>query len=111
MKFENVTKAKGSRNVLNRISLCGKSLMVEGLPSSKLCLANVRLMSATLQKVSHYQTESIVCFGLFIDKNRVIFSNETTNCWTYMILPLKLQNWYTHSDVTVHHMAFVMHIV
>lgn len=111
MKFENVTKAKGSRNVLNRISLCGKSLMVEGLRSSKLCLANVRLMSATLQKVSHYQTESIVCFGLFIDNNRVIFSNETTNCWTYMILPLKLQNWYTHSDVTVHHMAFVMHIV
>lgn len=34
-------------------------------------------MSATFQKVSHRQTESITCFGLFIDNNRVIFTNKT----------------------------------
>lgn len=76
MKFENVTKAKGSRNVLNRISLCGKSLMVEGLPSSKLCLANVRLMSATLQKVSHYQTESIVCLDYLLITTELSFPTK-----------------------------------
>lgn len=75
MKFKNVTQTKWSRDVLNRISVCGKSLLGKGLPSPKLCLANVRLMSATFQKVSHRQTESITCFGLFIDNNRVIFSN------------------------------------
>lgn len=77
MNLKNVTQAKGSKNVLNRISVCGKSLIGEGLPSPKPCLANVRLMSATFQKMSHRQTESITCFGLFIDYNRVIFSNET----------------------------------
>lgn len=85
--------------------------MVEGLPSPKPCLANVMLMSGTFQKVSHCQTESIACFGLFIDNNQVIFSNETNKSLDIYLLPLKLQNWYTHSNVTVHQLTFVMHIV
>lgn len=48
MKFENVIKVKGFRNVLNRIFFCGKFLMVEGLLSLKLCLVNVRLMLVIL---------------------------------------------------------------
>ncbi|XP_052680150.1 uncharacterized protein LOC128160887 [Crassostrea angulata] len=77
MKFENITQSKGSRDVLNRISVCGKSLMGEGLPSPKPCLANVVLMSATLKIVSACQNEIFAYFGLFIDNNRVVFSNET----------------------------------
>lgn len=109
MNLKNVTQAKGSKNVLNRISVCGKSLIGEGLPSPKPCLANVRLMSATFQKMSHRQTESITCFGLFIDYNRVIFSNETNKLLDIYDTSTKTAELVYTLRSDGHHVAFVMH--
>lgn len=77
MKFENGSQLKRFSDVLNRISLSGKSLIGEGLPCPKPCLGNVELMSATFQKMSDCQNEMFAYFGLFIGNNRVVFSNET----------------------------------
>lgn len=77
IKFENLTPSKRFSDALDRISVSGKSMISDGLPSPKPCLASLELMSVTFHKIFDCQSEMIAYFGLFIDNNRIIVSNES----------------------------------
>lgn len=77
IKFENPTPSKRFSDALDRISVSGKSMISDGLPSPKPCLASKELMSATFHKIFDCQSEMEAYFGLLIDNSRVIVSNQS----------------------------------
>ncbi|XP_052678654.1 uncharacterized protein LOC128159566 [Crassostrea angulata] len=78
MKFEDVIVVKNHCDATQRISLIDKSLLFEiGLPRPQQWLASKDLMKSSFQKISEFETEDIVYFGIFIDDERAIISSET----------------------------------
>lgn len=78
MKFEDVIAVKNHCDATQRISLIDKSLFFgTGLPSPQQWLASKDLMKANFRKISGFETEGNVYFGIFIDDERAIIPSET----------------------------------
>lgn len=63
IKFENLTPSKRFSDALDRISVSGKSMISDGLPSPKPCLASMELMSAAFHKIFNCRSETRAYFG------------------------------------------------
>uniref|UniRef100_A0A8W8MSX5 Tripartite motif-containing protein 56 n=1 Tax=Magallana gigas TaxID=29159 RepID=A0A8W8MSX5_MAGGI len=78
MQFEDVTLLKNQCDAIRRISVIDNTLLDGiGLPSPKPWLVTKDLMKTTFKKISEFETVGIAYFGIFIDDERVVISNET----------------------------------
>lgn len=91
MKFEDVTISKKPSNAPKRISVGGKSLFLEGLPTSKPWLEDLDLMSSTFYKTSNFDIKGLAYFAVYIDDVNVVISDEIENA-------LKVYNIATYTE-------------
>lgn len=75
IKFENFILFKRFSDVLDRIFVFGKFMILDGLLSLKLCFVSMELMLVVFYKIFNCCSEMRVYFGLFIDISRVIVFN------------------------------------